>query len=65
MYVFAEAVLSSTHNACFGSKIRRLGIPLQTLVFFYIRIKVELKGVYMTRTCFPDVNEQRKRCSVS
>ena len=29
----AEAVLTSTHNLCFGSKIRKIGIPLQTHVF--------------------------------
>ena len=30
-----EAVLTSTHNVCFESKIRKLGIPLQTSVFLY------------------------------
>ena len=30
-----EAVLTSTHNVCFGSNIRELGIPLQTPVFLY------------------------------
>ena len=30
----AEAVLTSTHNLCFGTKIRKIGIPLQTLVFY-------------------------------
>ena len=25
-----EAVLTSTHNLCFGAKIRKIGIPLQT-----------------------------------
>ena len=28
-----EAVLTSTHNQCFESKIGKIGIPLQTLVF--------------------------------
>ena len=28
-----EAVLTSTHIICFGSKIRKLGIPLQTPIF--------------------------------
>ena len=28
-----EAVLSSTHNLCFGAKIRKIGKPLQTPVF--------------------------------
>ena len=36
-----------THNLCFGSKIRKLGIPL-----YYI--KVGCKGVYISRTSFPD-----------
>ena len=30
-----EAVLTSTHNVCFGSKIRKSGIPLQTPVLLY------------------------------
>ena len=48
--VFADAVLTSTHNVCFGSKIRKVGIPLQTPVFFYTKVK----GEYVSRTCFPD-----------
>ena len=28
-------VLTSTHNVYFGSKIRKLGIPLQTPIFLY------------------------------
>ena len=43
-----EAVLTSTHNLCFGAKIRKIGIPQ----FCYI--KVGFKGVYLLRTCFPD-----------
>ena len=31
----AEAVLTSSQNLCFGSKIRKIGIPLQTPVFLY------------------------------
>ena len=42
----AEAVLTSTHNLCFGAKIRK--IPQ------FCCIKVGYKGVYITRTCFPD-----------
>ena len=45
----------STHsnkNLCFGSKIRKLDKPLQTPVFY---VKVGFKGVYIARTCFPDV----------
>ena len=30
-----EAVLTSTHNLCFGAKIRKIGIPLHTPVFLY------------------------------
>ena len=30
-----EAVLTSTHNLCFGAKIRKLGIPLHTPVLLY------------------------------
>ena len=44
------AVLTSTHDLCFGAKI---GIPLHTQ-FSYI--KVGFKGVYITRKCFPDTN---------
>ena len=31
-----EAVLTSTHNLCFGAKIRKIGIPPHTPVFLYI-----------------------------
>ena len=31
--MFCEAVLTSTHNLCFGAKIRKIGIPLHTPVF--------------------------------
>ena len=44
----AEAVLTSTHNLCFGAKIRKIGIPQ----FCYI--KVGFKGVYITRAYFRD-----------
>ena len=40
-----------THNLCFGSKIRKIGIPLHTPV---LHIKVGFRGVYITRTCFRD-----------
>ena len=39
----AKAVLTSTHNVCFGSKIRKLVIPLQTRFFFFY-IKWGLRG---------------------
>ena len=42
----------STHNVCFGLKIRKLGIPLQTPVFLY---KSGVCGVYISRTDFPNV----------
>ena len=48
-----EAVLTSTHNLCFGAKIRKIGIPPAYPSFFYI--KVGFKGVFIARTCFPDV----------
>ena len=35
--LLAEAVLTSTHNLCYGSKIRIINIPLQT-PFFYIKV---------------------------
>ena len=41
-----EAVLMSTHNICFGSKVRKLGIPLHTPVFLY-RCGVE-GGIHFT-----------------
>ena len=47
----AEAVLTCTHNLCFGAKIRKIGIPLHTPVYY---IKVEYKGVYITWLCFSD-----------
>ena len=31
-----DAVLTSTHNVCFGAKIRKIGIPLHTPVLLYI-----------------------------
>ena len=31
----AEADLTRTHTLCFGAKIRKIGIPLQTPVFLY------------------------------
>ena len=51
----AEAVLTSTHNLCFGAKKKKNRYtPVQCIPqFFYI--KAGFKGVYITRTCFPDV----------
>ena len=42
----------STHNLCFGAKIRKKGIPLHTPVFLH---KSGFKGVYVAQTCFLDV----------
>ena len=46
-----EAVLTCTHNLCFGAKIRKLYTPVNPQ--FYC-IKVGCKGVLITRTCYPD-----------
>ena len=35
MGTFGEAVLTSTHNLCFGAKIRKISLPLQTPVLLY------------------------------
>ena len=43
----------STHNLCFGAKIRRKKIYPCIPQFYYI--KVGFKGVLIARTCFPDV----------
>ena len=51
LWVLGEAVLTSKHTLCFGAKLRKVGIPLYTPVFF---IKVGFRGVFITRTCFPD-----------
>ena len=47
----SEAVLTSTHNLCFRAKIRKNVYPCKPQ-FYYI--KVGCKGVYITRTCYPD-----------
>ena len=51
---YSEAVLMSTHNLCFGAKIRKKVYPCKPQ-FYYI--KVGCKGVFVTRTCFPDVDK--------
>ena len=50
LFLLGVAALTSTHNLCFGAKIRKIhvGIPLQTPVLLY------KSGVYITRTRFPD-----------
>ena len=37
----------------FGAKIRKIGIPR---IAQFFRIKVGFKGVYISRTCFPDAD---------
>ena len=44
-----EPVLTSTHNLCFGAKIRKIGIPLHTPVLLY---KSGVQGG--KRKCFHD-----------
>ena len=44
-------VIKSTHNLCFGSKIRKIGIPLYTPVLLS---KIGFSGVYITQNCYPD-----------
>ena len=46
-----RAVLTSTHNLCFGAKLEKYVNPSKPH-FFYI--KVGCKGVFITRTCYPD-----------
>ena len=48
----SEAVLTSTHNLCFVAKIRKYVYPSKPHFF---SIKVRCKGVFVTRTCYPDV----------
>ena len=45
-YTLEEAVLTSTHNLCFGAKIRKIGIPLHTPVLLYK--SGAQKGIYFT-----------------
>ena len=53
-----EAVLTSTHNKCFGAKIRKKGMLLQTPVFFFY-LKLGFKRVYFSWLRFPDAVERR------
>ena len=45
----------STHNLCFGPKIRKVGIQLYTPVLLY---KSGVQGVFFSWTCFPDEIER-------
>ena len=54
----AEVVLTSTHNLCFGGKIRKIDIPLHTTVLLF-KIGVQGGILYVdmfsfTRMCFRD-----------
>ena len=46
---------TSTHNLCFGAKIRKNVYPCKPQLYY---IKVGCKGVFVTRTCFRDDNNQ-------
>ena len=59
---YAEAVLTSTHNLCFGAKRRK---QLTYLCIAQFRnIKVGFKGVYITQTCYPDRLKQSLNKSI-
>ena len=51
-------LLMSTHNLCFGAKVRKICIPLHTPVLLY---KTGFKGVFISRTCFSDENWHMKQ----
>ena len=53
-YTLSEAFLTSTHNLCFGTKLRKNVYPRKPQVYF---IKVGCKGVFVTRTCFRGVKQ--------
>ena len=44
VYFIFLFLIQNIHHVCFGSKIRKLGIPLQTTVFLY---KSYIKCVYL------------------
>ena len=50
--MFLIKSLTSTHNLCFGAKIRKKKYPC---IPQFCDIKVGFKGVNITRTCFPIV----------
>ena len=52
-YTLEEVVLTSTHDLCFRAKIRKKNVYPCKPQFYYI--KVGCKGVYIIRTCYPDV----------
>ena len=53
VHVRTEAVLTCTHNVCFRSKIRKIGLPMQTR---FSIIKVGFTGGYAFHGRFPDVS---------
>ena len=52
---FAEVVLTSIHNVCFGSIKRKHDIFIYPCAPKFYYIKVGYKEVYITWPCFPDV----------
>ena len=48
------AVLTSTHNLCFGGKLRKIGIPLHNPDFPYTSGVYGAPGINIARTYFPD-----------
>ena len=51
---FAEAVLTSTHNLCFGAKIKKIGIPLGPVLLYKYGVH---GGIYCTDMFSEDVFE--------
>ena len=51
-YTINEAVLTSAHDLCFRAKIRKQNEHTCKPQFYYI--KVGCKGVFITRTRYPD-----------
>ena len=55
----AEAVLMSTHNLCFGTKSRKIGIPLHTPVLLHksgVQGGIHFKDVFLMMKLFPGLN---------
>ena len=62
----AEAVLTSTHNLCFGSKIRKKNRYTSLYPSFATDdVKVGFKGVYMLRACYPYAYESAQVSDVN
>ena len=55
-----EAVLTSTHNLCFGAKIRKIGIPPHIPVFLYKSGGFILHGHVFLMTRKGNVNQYDK-----